>query len=454
MSVIDKIKEGKYGEAIQELKNGAINGVKEAYNEYHNKRETRDTQVGKRQNKRTKKETVKVAKIPIPFQRKIVQSGSVFLFGSPVKLVPNDSNKGWEAIDSLWTDLRMDSLLLKFCKSVKSETEAAIIFYPVKKDDGVKIKARLLNYKAGRLYTNFDEYGDLVAFGWEYTKKDAKGEDVKLMRVWTAEKEMEFNGETLVEGSEKPNLFKKIPVVYLNQDVPEWEYVKEMIDRFEMSFSKFCDTNDYFAHPMYKMKGKVESMAQKDETGKAIRLPIHETQKGNIIEADVDFLTWEQAPEAIKLEFETNKGLIYGLSDTPDLSFDNVKGIGNVSGIALKLMFMAPMMKAYEDQGDYTVAISRIINVMKAGIANITKTASENDFKDLYIETQYTSILPDNILEVVQMLTEANGNKPIMSQKTAVASNPLVQDNEEEMKQIEEESQKDKVNNLGETFNI
>src|SRR5690606_22147237 len=148
--------------------------------------------------------------------------------------------------------------------------------------------------------------------------------------IWTEEKEMTFIGNTLID--EFPNEFGKIPVVYLSQEFPEWHWVEDMIDRFEMSNSKFADTNDYFAHPMFKAKGNIESMPKKDETGKMITLPIHETGKGNIVEADVEFLTWEHAPEAIKLESETLKGLIYSLSDTPDLSFDNVKGLGNVSG--------------------------------------------------------------------------------------------------------------------------
>ena len=92
-------------------------------------------------------------------------------------------------------------------------------------------------------------------------------------------------------------------------------------------------------------------MPEKDETGKMIKLDIVETPDGKIINSDLDFLTWDHAPEALKLEFELSKGLIYNLTDTPDLSFDNVKGLGNISGIALKLLFLAPILKSYWDRG-------------------------------------------------------------------------------------------------------
>jgi len=454
MSVLDKFNEGNFSEGLSELKSTQKKGVSDAYKEYENVRTIRDSQVGKRIDKRTKNEVVKVAKIPIPFQRKIVQSASVFLFGQPVKLVPSESNPAWDAIDSLWTDLRISSVLLDFCKKVKSETEAAIVVYPVAKEgQEVKLKTRVLSQDNGTIYTNFDEYGDLVAFGWEYTST-VNGQEVERLRVWTADQVYEFDGENLVEEFPKPNLFGKIPVVYLSQKHPEWWEVQDLIDRYEMSYSKFADTNDYFAHPMFKAKGQIQSMPQKDETGKMLRLPIHETKNGNIIEADVEFLTWEHGPESIKLEFETNKGLIYGLSDTPDLSFDNVKGIGNISGVALELMFLAPILKAKDDQGDYNVVISRLINVLKAGLSNILKPqgVTEQMLNELYIDIQYQSVLPGNLIETVQMLVEANGGKPIMSQQSSVASNPLVSDNEEEMDRIKEE--KESTTNIGETFNL
>src|SRR5690606_29248432 len=104
-----------------------------------------------------------------------------------------------------------------------------------------------------------------------------------------------------------------------------------------------------------------------------------------------------------------------------------------------------------EDQGDYSTAVSRILNVMKAGIANITSEARETELEELDIDIQFTSILPDNLLETVQILTEANGGKPIMSQETSVASNPLVTDSDE-MEKIKAE--KEPSNPIPETFNL
>ena len=183
-----------------------------------------------------------------------------------------------------------------------------------------------------------------------------------------------------------------------------------------------------------------------------VKLDIIETDKGNVIEADLDVISWDRAPEALKLEFETGKGLIYGLTDTPDLSFDNVKGIGNISGIALKLMFLGPILKAKEGEGDYQIAISRIINLMKAGISNITNTGLSSKMKDIRVDVKFTSVLPENLKEIIEILSEATGGKAIMSQKTAVTHNPLIEDNSEELSNIEEESKADVLTGLGESI--
>lgn len=433
----------------------AKEGVADYAREYNNARDIRETQVGKRKDKVVKNEVIPVTKIAIPFQRQIVKSASSFLFGSPVKLVSKDEeDKLWE-IRKVWRKLRMDAMLLQFCKTAKSETEATLVFFHVKKEgQDPYLKARVISNKNGKVYPLIDEYGDMVAFGWEYTAQEADKE-VKYLYVWTAEKIYLSRGDGStwepVESYPQDNPFKKIPVVYLSQDNPEWWDVVEIIDRFEMRFSKWADTNDYFGSPMYKAKGGVKSMPKKDDTGKIIKLDIIETDKGNVIEADLDVLSWDSAPESTKMELDTAKGLIYGLTDTPDLSFDSVKGLGSISGIALELLFFGSIIKAKWDQGDYQTAVSRSLNIIRAGMTNILKGFTIDD--EMEIDIQFTSILPENLKEIVEILSEASGGKPIMSQKTAMKHNPLVDDVEEEETNMKEEA-KLETQPIGETLNL
>jgi len=434
----------------------AKKGVPDYAREYNNERDIRDTQVGKRKDKVVKNEVIPVTKIAIPFQRKIVKSAASFLFGSPVKLVSKDETDDISKVSQIWGKLRMNQLLLDFCKTSKSETEASLVFFHVKKEgEDPYLKARVLSNDNGKVFPVIDAYGDMVAFGWEYTAREGE-KDVKYLYVWTKDKVILSKGDGSkwepVEGYPQENPFGKIPVVYLSQDKPEWWEVVQLIDRFEMRFSKWADTNDYFGAPMYKAKGGVKSFPKKDDTGKIIKLDVIETDKGNIIEADLDVLSWDHAPESTKMELDTNKGLIYGMTDTPDLTYDSVKGLGSISGVALELLFFGSIIKAKWDMGDYVTVVSRAINIMKAGMNNILKgenTVSE----ELEVDIQFTSILPQNLKETIEILTEASGGKQVMSQKTAMKNNPLVDDIKQEEDNLTEESKRESEV-LGGTLNV
>ena len=460
MDLLESLKKNKIKEAVEALQSKANGNVIKNAAEYNNERNQRDGQVGKREDKTLIDGKVDiVAKMPIPFQRKVVQSSVSFLFGSRVKLSKktNEKDKGNDAFDvikDLWGDLRIDSLLLKFCEAVKSETEGTIIFFPVEikgESKKVKIKARILNSENGKVYPYFDAFGDMIAFGWEYDVKENK-KDVSYMHVWTDETNFIFRKEKDWELAEEkgktPNLFKKIPVVYLSQKHAEWWEVQEMIDRFEMSVSKLADTNDEHSDPKYVLKGKAGILPNKDT--KAITIEIIETAAGNIISGDVGLLEWNSAPESKKLELETLKSLINELSSTVDFSKLSEGGFGQLSGIAMKLMFLGPILKAKWSEGDYQIVISRIISLLKASLVNITKGITGN-LEELKIISTFTSILPENLKETIEVLSEALGGKQLVSQRTALKHNPMIDSVKEEMSEIEAENIRESNTVLGET---
>ena len=426
--------------------------------EYKGTRTIRPTQVGNRLDKTVgtgaTQKTVAVAKIPINYQRKIVRSAATFLFGNPIQIQSSNSD-ALEIVQNVWDSNRMDALMKKACELVKSETEAVFFFFEEKglNAEGKEIpvlKIRLYGSANGTYAPYFDDYGDMKAFTWNFDSLDENGKTLQNSWVFTEEKTEKFKkgatGWALIETT--VNLYGKIPVVYMSQEEPDWFIVKELIDQNEMTLSKFIDTNAYFASPMVKIFGTVESMPGKDDQGKAVKIP-QVYEDGKLIKSgDVEYLTWEHAPEAIKLENEISKDHIHSLTDTPDLSFNNVKGIGVTSGIALKLMFMGAITKSKWAEGDFSVAIERIINLIQAGHTKIVDIKSESTFKEFDKEILFTSILPDNISEIVTTLSEATGGKSIMSQETAVKNNPFVENTEEELEKITKEG----TQNFGDTF--
>ena len=339
MSFLEFIESGEIQEAYNLLT--PKEEVEDSAKEFNNNRKIRQNQVGFREDEITGDDIEVVAKIAIPFQRQIVKTSSSFLLGSPVKLIERKSkeekkenSEAFKEVTNLWDDLRLDSILLKFCKTVKSETEASIVFYPAKKEGytETKIKAKLITSKEGKVCPVFDAFGDMIAFNWMYEVKEGD-KNISYWYAWTAKNSYAFRKEgewKAINQYPKPNLFEKIPVVYLSQEHPDWWEVQEMIDRYENSFSRLCDTNDYFAHPTLMGTGEIKSLPKKNKSRKIIGLDVIK-DGDKIIESKLQYLTWDQAPDSVKLELETLKRLIYGLSETSDFSFDNLKGIKNIS---------------------------------------------------------------------------------------------------------------------------
>jgi len=428
--------------------------------EYNGKRDIRDDQIGKRKDKETDAGPVSVNQIPVQFQKKIVRMASSFLFGSPVELeeitpdtdeenAESDENTPFQELISQWDGLRLDSLLLKLAETVKSETKAAILFRAIadgetaeEEEIDIKLKATLLTEQNdAKLFPGIDEFGDMLVFGYQIKVKNSEGKDVNRIYLYFDENVqiLEDDGKDLKEVENKPHFFKRIPVVYVSQAEPDWWDVKELIDRFEMNFSKFCDTNDYFASPFFKAVGTVDEAPQKDDSGKVYMMDIIETDSGKLVQSDLDVISWEQATDAVKLELETGRGLIFDLTDTPDLTFDNVKGLGNISGFALNMMFLSPLLKAKYSEATYKTAVERVVNVLRAGMVHALRSVPESFFK-AKIKVNFTNPLPTNAQEMISMLSEAVLNKPIMSQETAIGLNPFVEDATREKEKIDSES--------------
>jgi SPP1 family phage portal protein len=211
----------------------------------------------------------------------------------------------------------------------------------------------------------------------------------------------------LAEGYPKENGIDKIPIIYGKQPEVEWGDVQDMINRLEKLLSNFADTNDYHGSPKILVKGEVEGFSQKGETGAIIEV----SENG-----DAKYLEWEKAPESIKLEIQTLLNLIYTITQTPDISFDSVKGLGTISGIALKLMFMDAHLKVADHQEVLDEYLQRRINIIKAYL-KLMNTKWSKEIDNLSIEPIITPYMIDATSDKIDMLVNATGGKPVISQK-------------------------------------
>jgi len=469
-SINDILSKNDFSQVVSTLCTDSIENrcPREYYNEYHGDRHRRKTSVGWREPKRMAvySETLKdskgnplrlpdkivdVARISTNFPKKVVRTSTAFLFGGDMKITASDYNDGFQEFKRVWTrKLKMQSVLKTFTRKVLSESKAAMIFYPTvsRQIDGspnTELKVNILSVPRNEntvsdFYPHFNDDNDLDAFIHKY-QVIVDGMIRESCTLWTNDKiiyAVYDSGWTL---KEVPNLFKKIPVVYGDIYYPELDDVADVMDAREMRLSRIHDTNDYYSEPILKTIDMAD-LPSKETVGKEIAFSSKiDPTTGNLIHGDAEYLTWQQSIDSITKELDEMKDEQYSGTSTPDFSFNNMKGIGNLSGVARKFMTIDATIKASDNMEVFGPVVQRSVAVVLAGICNITNIKYRSQLINNQIDVEFGSILPDDLSETLQNLSIANGGKSINSQRTVTANSPFTNDIDEEIRQMEDEAE-------------
>jgi hypothetical protein len=411
-----------------------------------------------------------VARIGLALQRLIVKRAVSFLFGNPVTLESDPQNDNetmvLKAVNRVLYDIKQNSFNRKVARNMLSCTEVAEVWYPVpveKTKTGTSLLSKvkdLINNAIGNKYTEiygfkskfklrcaifspllgdtlypyFDDSGDMVAFSREFSIT-MNNSSQNFFETYTSDKHFMWKngsaGFELVEGYPKSIAIGKIPVVFGNQESLEWEDVQVLIDRLEKLLSNFADTNDYHASPKIFITGTVKGFAKKGESGAIIQGDDN---------AKASYLSWENAPESVKLEIDTLLRMIYTITQTPDISFDAVKGMGAISGVALKLLFMDAHLKVADHQEVFDEYLQRRVNIIKAYIGQFN-TSLQSDADNLLIEPIITPYIIKDEAAEIKIWTDANGGNPVMSQKASFNKARMTSDPDADYEQYTKEKE-------------
>lgn len=391
-----------------------------------------------------------VARVALAIQKLIVKRAVAFTFGNPVvhNAEPEEDTKEKDVLKSVnrvLFDTKTRTLNRRIARNIFSCTEAAEVWYPTANEHSnygfdSKFKLRVAVYsplRGDKLFPYFDNTGDLIAFSREF-EVSKKGKGSTYFETFTKDQHLMWvnsnTGWEVVEGYPKVNIIGKIPVVYGQQPQVEWEDVQGLIDRLEKLLSNFADTNDYHASPKIVVKGDIVGFASKGESGGILEL------EGD--DADAKYLSWQHAPESVKLEIETLLNMIYTITQTPDISFATLQNsIGSISGVALKLLFMDAHLKVQDKMEIFDDYLQRRLTIIQSflGVMNTKDTEYLKACSSLTIEPEIVPFMIDDEAALVDLLIAANGQKPIISQKTAIQTLGWAKDVDTEYEQIQEE---------------
>lgn len=400
----------------------------------------------------------RVARIALALQKLIVKRAVAFIFGNaPAYNSDTEDATEKEVLQRMrrvFAAVKERTINRRVARSLFNSQEVAEYWYPVEQakphnlygfPTKYKFKVAIFSPALGdKLWPYFDESRDLVAFSREFTKKDGDLKTRNYFETYTADAHYlwtcqgDANGNStgnweLAEGYPKTIPIGKIPIVYASQPQVEWADVENLIDRLEKLLSNFADTNDYHASPKIFVQGTVKGFARKGEAGAII-----EGEDG----ATAQYLSWQSAPESVKLEIDTLLRLIYTITQTPDISFDTVKGIGAVSGVALRLLFMDAHLKVQDKSEIFDEYLQRRCNIVSAYLGQAdqkTETAAES----LIVQPKITPYIIEDELAKINILQAANGGKQVASQASTIRRLGWADDPEAELAEIQAEEDRE-----------
>jgi SPP1 family phage portal protein len=463
--VQELIAQGNFAELKRRIEQGKdVSKIKEYLKEYEvDGHDVMDASIRKKKevkdgdNNTTHQE---VNRLPVPLQKQIVRRAAAFLCGNPIQIESKPSEGPEKSlldiIVKIWYDSKLDFESKTLAKHMFSETECAELWYwepadeeywtgtenmnvLAKDENGATIKTNaqarfrmkiLAPSKGDTLYPVMNAAGDMILFARAYDVLDNEGKAKPHFDIYSNEFTYYMQkGELGVDwATEKVvNPINKIPIIYYSQPRPEWWDVRALIKRLETLMSNHADINDYNGSPIVLVYGKIIGFAKKGESGKVLEL-----EPG----AKAEYMEWDSAPESIKMEIENLVRSIFDYTDTPNISFDQLKGLGEYSGVALKMIFMAAHMKAADHEENFGKGIQRRLNLLKA--ASIVNNRSLISGSRLMMRPKFEYYLPKNIVETIDMLSTAITQK-LISRKSAIRQNPIVVDADKEIIEVEKE---------------
>ena len=400
-------------------------------------------------------------RISLPIEQDIVNIHTAFTVGIEPTLKcetdDDDEKSVFEAVKQIFKKNKLKYQNRKIVRSWLSEQEVAEYWYVVK-DDGfwAKLKRKIASifgkkmpkyrlksqlwspFRGDSLYPFFDDSGDMVAFSREYKKTDLDGNKrtafmtVTKDRVyqWEFDKEWSENTERSFE-----HKLPKLPVIYTYRPDTLCAKIKQLRIRLEKCLSGYADCIDNHFFPLLMLFGDLQPESL---SGDARNRMMQLTGDG----ANAQYLTWNQSSDPIKVEIETYFNQIYGLTNTPRISFDQLKGTGNaLSGTAFRYVFMAAHMAVQNHAEELGECFQRRVNLLTYSVGAMNSSiflASETTD----IETELVPFMIDSDREKVETAVAAVSGG-VWSTEHGIAYCSDYGELQDELQQIKEEQKKE-----------
>lgn len=286
-----------------------------------------------------------------------------------------------------------------------------------------------------KLYPLFDEFDDLIALSIEYSRK--KGfVTTTYFETYTADRHIRWSstGSDWVEELDEEVKLGKIAGVYQYRDEPIWEDESDNIYEVEWQLSREGNYLRKNLKPKWVVCTDNEITFGKEKDGDMTSRDVLKYPK----DAQAGYKTWEQAIDSLKFHIETLKQSFFTQLQLPEMSSDAMKSMP-MSAESRKMIFIDGQLKVTDESGLWYDTFYRELNVIKA-FAKFMFPNLKAAFDSLDVEMLITPYQIQDESEKVARYSDATGGKPVMSQRTAIERLGYVDDVDEELQRIADET--------------
>lgn len=385
------------------------------------------------------------SRIYIGLEKLLTKRMTEFMFAIPVKRIYHNTENNetrqqiLKAIEAIYKYARIDSENIKRGNAYFAACEIFTIWYVVEKPNTLygfnskyKLKCKTYSPMDGvKLYPLFDELDDMLAMSFEYKKK-VKDEEITYFETYTADKHYKWRQQ--VDGWESVGTVEeiklmKIPGVYAFRPVPIYHGLTRIRKELEYTLSRNSDVIAYNSAPVLKVAGQIKGEEDKGESKRVYRV-----ENGG----DVSYVSWSQAIEALKYHVDTLLKLYWMQSQMPDVSFDNMKSLGNIGYDARQMLLTDAHLKVGDESGPWIEFFEREASVIKEFL-KFMNDSWKKEIDNIEIEHIITPFIQNDEDAIADRLLKLNGGKAVMSQLESIQQAGYSNDPQSTLEQIQKE---------------
>lgn len=380
----------------------------------------------------------KSSRIAIGLDKLLASRFNQFTFAIPVKREYNKPSNDTQtaiisAIEKIYENAHIDTMNFKRGIAYYAACEMFTIWYTVKRENTIygfpckyKLKCKTFSpMDRVCLYPIIDELDDMIAMSFEYDKKVSDTKTITIFETYTEdrhfvwekdnqgnsweEKTAHIKEDGTVESGEQI-IINKIPGVYLWRPFPVYDGLGGIRHELEYSLSRNGNVISYNSAPIVKVKGGIIGKEKKGESSRIWRVES---------DGDISYVSWNQSQDAVINQTNTLLKLYWMLSQMPDISFDNMKGLGNIGYDARQTLFTEARLKITEESGAWKECFEREFNVIKAFLKQMNQSWA-NEIDNITCKHIISPYVPEDENNSINVRMKANGGLPVESQLESI----------------------------------